>query len=36
MRKGYVLERILYTVFIFFIVITLKFFIPRIGVEDPA
>jgi len=36
MRKGYVLERILYTVFIFFIVITLNFFIPRIGVEDPA
>lgn len=36
MQKGYVLKRILYTVFIFFIVVTLNFFIPRIGVEDPA
>ena len=36
MGKGYVFKRILYTLFIFFIVITLNFFIPRIGVEDPA
>lgn len=36
MDKGYVFQRILYTVFIFFIVLTLNFFIPRIGVEDPA
>lgn len=36
MQKGYVLKRILYTVFIFFIVVTLNFFIPRIGVDDPA
>ena len=36
MGKGYVIKRILYTIFIFFIVITLNFFIPRIGVEDPA
>lgn len=36
MDKGYVIQRILYTVFIFFIVLTLNFFIPRIGVEDPA
>lgn len=36
MHKGYVIKRILYTIFIFFIVVTLNFFIPRIGVEDPA
>lgn len=36
MQKGYVLKRILYTIFIFFIVVTLNFFIPRIGVDDPA
>ena len=36
MGKGYVIKRILYTIFIFFVVITLNFFIPRIGVEDPA
>lgn len=36
MDKGYVIQRILYTIFIFFIVLTLNFFIPRIGVEDPA
>ena len=36
MGKGYVFKRIIYTLFIFFVVITLNFFIPRIGVEDPA
>lgn len=36
MQKGYVIKRILYTVLIFFVVVTLNFFIPRIGVEDPA
>ena len=36
MSTGYVIRRILYTVFIFVIVMTLNFFIPRIGVEDPA
>ena len=36
MTKGYVIRRILYTIFIFIIVMTLNFFIPRIGVEDPA
>lgn len=36
MKKSYVIKRILYTVLIFFIVMTLNFFIPRIGVEDPA
>lgn len=36
MQKSYVIKRILYTIFIFFIVVTLNFFIPRIGVEDPA
>lgn len=36
MNKGYVIKRILYTLFIFLIVTTLNFFIPRIGVEDPA
>lgn len=36
MNKGYVIKRILYTLFIFLIVTTLNFFIPRIGVDDPA
>lgn len=36
MQKGYVIKRILYTIVIFFVVVTLNFFIPRIGVEDPA
>ena len=36
MQKGYVFKRILYAIFIFFIVMTLNFFIPRIGVSDPA
>ncbi|MFP4441947.1 MAG: ABC transporter permease [Spirochaetia bacterium] len=36
MQKGYAYKRILYTFFIFFIVVTLNFFIPRIGVSDPA
>jgi peptide/nickel transport system permease protein len=36
MKLSYVLERILLTVFIFIVVMTLNFFIPRLGVEDPA
>ncbi len=36
MQKGYAYKRILYTVFIFLIVVALNFFIPRIGVDDPA
>ena len=36
MKASYVIKRILLTLFIFFIVITLCFFIPRIGVVDPA
>ena len=36
MQKRYVIKRILYTVVIFFVVVTLNFFIPRLGVEDPA
>ncbi len=36
MKKGYVIKRILYSVFILFVVTTLNFFIPRIGVDDPA
>ena len=36
MQKSYVIKRILYTVLIFAIVVTLNFFIPRIGVDDPA
>jgi peptide/nickel transport system permease protein len=36
MKKSYVIKRIIYAVFIFFIVLTLNFFIPRIGVDDPA
>ncbi len=36
MKKSYVIKRILYAVFIFFVVLTLNFFIPRLGVDDPA
>lgn len=36
MKRSYVIKRILYAVFIFFVVLTLNFFIPRIGVDDPA
>ena len=36
MKKSYVIKRILYALFIFFVVLTLNFFIPRIGVRDPA
>jgi len=36
MKRSYVIKRILYAVFIFFVVLTLNFFIPRIGVRDPA
>lgn len=36
MKKSYIIKRIIYAVFIFFIVLTLNFFIPRIGVSDPA
>ena len=36
MKKTYVIKRILYTFLVFFIVVTLCFFIPRLGVEDPA
>lgn len=36
MKKTYVIKRILYTILVFFIVVTLCFFIPRLGVEDPA
>ena len=36
MKASYVIKRILYTIFIFFIVVTLNFFIPRLGVDDPA
>lgn len=36
MKKSFLIQRILYAVFIFFVVITLDFFIPRIGVDDPA
>lgn len=36
MKYSYVIKRILYSIFVFAIVITLNFFIPRIGVEDPA
>ncbi len=36
MKRSYVIKRILYAVFIFFIVLTLNFFIPRLGVRDPA
>ncbi|NLL48362.1 MAG: ABC transporter permease [Firmicutes bacterium] len=36
MKYSYVIKRILYSIFVFAIVITLNFFIPRIGVDDPA
>ena len=36
MGKTYIIKRILYTVFVFAVVVTLCFFIPRIGVEDPC
>jgi ABC-type dipeptide/oligopeptide/nickel transport system permease component len=36
MKISYVIKRILLTIFIFIIVMTLNFFIPRLGVEDPA
>jgi len=36
MKKSYLIKRIIYAVFIFLIVMTLNFFIPRIGVQDPA
>lgn len=36
MKLSYVLKRVLYSLFVFAVVITLNFFIPRIGVEDPA
>jgi len=36
MKNTYIIQRILYTLFIFALVVTLCFFIPRIGVEDPC
>ncbi len=36
MKASYIIKRILYTILIFFIVLTLNFFIPRLGVDDPA
>ena len=36
MKLSYVFQRILLTIFIFAVVMTLNFFIPRLGVEDPA
>jgi len=36
MKISYVIKRILLTIFIFIVVMTLNFFIPRLGVEDPA
>jgi peptide/nickel transport system permease protein len=36
MKLSYVFRRILLTIFIFIVVMTLNFFIPRLGVEDPA
>ncbi len=36
MKRSYVIKRVLYAVFIFFVVLTLNFFIPRLGVHDPA
>jgi peptide/nickel transport system permease protein len=36
LKKSYIIKRILYTLLLFFVVVTLNFFIPRIGVTDPA
>ena len=36
MKNTYIIQRILYTLFIFALVVTLCFFIPRLGVEDPC
>lgn len=36
MEKIYVIKRILYTFFIFAVVVTLCFFVPRLGVDDPC
>jgi peptide/nickel transport system permease protein len=36
MKRSFVIKRILYAIFIFFVVLTLNFFIPRLGVTDPA
>ena len=36
MKNTYIIQRILYTLFIFALVVTFCFFIPRIGVEDPC
>jgi len=36
MKRSYVIKRILYAMFIFVVVLTLNFFIPRLGVGDPA
>ena len=36
MGKVYIVKRILYTFFVFAVVVTLCFFIPRLGVEDPC
>ena len=36
MKLSYVIKRILLTIFIFIVVMTLNFFIPRLGVDDPA
>lgn len=36
MKLSYVIKRILLTIFIFLVVMTLNFFIPRLGVDDPA
>lgn len=36
MRKGYVIKRIVWTILIFFIILTLCFFLPRIGIDDPC
>ncbi len=36
MGKAYIFKRILYTIFIFAVVVTLCFFIPRLGVDDPC
>lgn len=36
MKKSYILKRIIWTIIIFFIILTICFFLPRIGIDDPC
>lgn len=36
MKKSYLLKRFLWTAIVFFIILTICFFLPRIGIDDPC